>query len=76
MIMEIRIHMDEAQMRRAQELTGLTDPQQLIPHVLAQFVQMEAMARIARLRGADPTATLPSHRRPELPGSGDATGLD
>ena len=64
MPMELRIQLDDSQLQRARELTGLTDPQQLIPHVLARFVQMEAMARIARLRGTDPNASLPPKRTP------------
>jgi hypothetical protein len=67
MIMDIQLRLDEGDMKRAQLLTGISDPQQLVAFVLRRFAQLEAGAQAAKMRGADPNFEVPPRRRPDEP---------
>ena len=67
MIMELRIHLDEQDVQRARQLTGIEDPQQLLAFVLRRFSQLEAGVQLARMRGIDPDFEVPPRRRPDDP---------
>lgn len=69
MIMDIHIQVDEADLRRAQALTGITDPQQLLAFVLKRFAQLESGVKAAKMRGIDPSFEVPPRRRPDEPAS-------
>lgn len=67
MIMEVRIQLDEADVKRAQMLTGINDPQQLLSFILKRFAQLEAGVQLAKMRGIDPNFEVPPRRRPDDP---------
>ena len=67
MIMQVNIQVDEADVRRAQLLTGINDPEQLLHFVLRRFAQLEAGVQAARMRGIDPNFEVPPRRRPDDP---------
>jgi hypothetical protein len=67
MIMELRIQLEERDIERARVLTGIQDPQELLPYVLKRFSQLEAGAQLAKMRGIDPTFEVPPRRRPDDP---------
>lgn len=67
MVMDIHIQLDESDVRKAQSLTGITDPQQLLQFVLRRFAQLEAGVQAAKMRGIDPTFEVPPRRMPDEP---------
>jgi hypothetical protein len=67
MVMEIHIQVDEADLRKAQSLTGIMDHQQLLQFVLKRFAQLESGVQAARMRGVDPGFEVPPRRRPDDP---------
>lgn len=67
MIMEFRIQLDETDVKRAQMLSGITDPQQLLSFVLRRYSQLEAGVQLARMGGTAPDFEIPPRRRPGDP---------
>ena len=67
MIMEFRIQLDETDVKRAQMLSGITDPQQLLSFVLRRYSQLEAGVQLARMGGMAPDFEIPPRRRPDDP---------
>lgn len=63
MIMEFRIQLDETDVKRAQMLSGITDPQQLLSFVLRRYSQLEAGVQLARMGGTAPDFEIPPRRR-------------
>ena len=53
MIMELRINIDERDLNRAREMTGISDPQALLNHVLNQFVRVISLETLTK-GGWDP----------------------
>jgi hypothetical protein len=64
MIMDLRITVDEQQLRDASRIAGISDPERLIAHVLSMFVRTSAAQRLIERGGSDPTASAPPRRRP------------
>lgn len=64
MIMDLRITVDEQQLRDASRITGISDPERLIAHVLSMFVRAGATQRLIDRGGTDPSASAPPRRRP------------
>ncbi len=68
--MSITIDIDEALLKRAQELTGQSDPTALVRQLMEKEIrQREAGLRLAALGGSMPDLELPPRKRPgtELP---------
>jgi hypothetical protein len=63
MIMELRINIDERDLNRAREMTGISDPQALLNHVLNQFVRVISLETLTK-GGWDPHLGAPPRRRP------------
>ena len=46
MVMDLRISVDEQQLRDASRIAGIADPERLIAHVLSTFVRAGATQRL------------------------------
>jgi len=61
--MRTTLAIDDAQLARAQELTGLKERSALIREALDALIQREAARRLARLGGSDPDAEAAPRRK-------------
>jgi hypothetical protein len=64
MIMEVRIQLDEKDMKSAQALSGISDPAALVVHVQREYVQFRSRQEILGMEGSDPKAKAPPRRKP------------
>jgi len=62
--MRTTLILDDALMRRAQQLTGITEKTALVRAGLEALIAREAARRLAALGGSMPEASAPARRRP------------
>jgi hypothetical protein len=62
--MEVRLRLNEQDLKAAQEFAGISDPAKLIDHVLRAYVHSRASQALRAFGGSDPEATAPPRRRP------------
>lgn len=63
-IMEVRLHLDEKDVEAARNYSGISDPVQLVQHVLRSYVHLRAAQELRGLGASDPQADVPPRRRP------------
>ena len=64
MVMDLRISVNEQQLRDASKIAGIADPERLIAHVLSSFVREETIRRLIERGGKHPDTQAPPRRRP------------
>ena len=62
--MRTTVTIDDAQLTRARELTGITETSALVRAALKGLIEREAARRLILLGGSDPTATAGPRKRP------------
>jgi len=62
--MRTTLALDDEQIARAQELTGLKEKSALVRAALTALIEREAARRLARLGGTQPRLKRPPRRRP------------
>ena len=63
--MRTTLAIDDEQLARARELTGIKETTALVREALTRLIQTEASRRLARMGGSDPNAEAGPRRRPE-----------
>jgi hypothetical protein len=63
--MRITIDLDELRVRKAKELTGLTDEEAIVREGLEALIAREKGRRLAALGGTQPSLRKPRRRRPQ-----------
>ena len=63
--MRTTIALDDELVAQAQEYTGLKEKSALVRAALKALIEREAARRLALLGGSDPTAWVPTCRRPK-----------
>ena len=61
--MRTTLALDDAQVAKAQQLTGTMQTSALVRQALDALIERESARRLARLGGSDPTASAPPRRR-------------
>jgi Arc/MetJ family transcription regulator len=61
--MRTTLVLDDEQLERAQELTGLKEKSALVREALKALIEREAARRLARLGGSQPVVKAPPRRR-------------
>lgn len=64
MPMDLQVTLTEQDLAEARAVTGITDPQLLVKHVLREFRRLELLRQTVLLGGSSPDAQLPPRRRP------------
>ena len=62
--MRTTLALDDEQLAKAQELTGLKEKSALVREALKALIEREAARRLARLGGSQPGLKAPRRRRP------------
>jgi hypothetical protein len=63
MVMDLRISVDEQQLRDASRIAGIADPERLIAHVLSTFVREGTIRHLIERGGKHPDTQAPPRRR-------------
>ena len=62
--MRTTINLDDELVRKARDLSGITEKTALVRHGLEALIALESARRLARLAGTQPKLAAPPRRRP------------
>lgn len=66
--MRTTLNLDDALLREAQQITGMTEKSTLVREGLRALIERESARRLARLAGSEPDLASIPRRRPVEPG--------